>query len=411
MGAYRRRRRDPDHRPRRWLLRLGRARQALPRRAQRAVLREHRPRPRRHRAGRRRPGEPSSASSRSGPTRTRRRSSWRRRSPSSRPATSTASSSRAAAPRRSSRRSSSRASTTSSSGKPNEDEGHRPRDRLPRHHAGRARGDRHHRAAPAVRAVHARRLPRAEHQRSTGSRRGYGVETLADAIEAAHRVRGARHGRRRVPRAGPERRRLLRPARGLLPARARDLRRATTCCWSPTRSSARWGRLGEWFGAQRYDYQPDMITTAKGITSAYAPLGAVIVVATASPSRSSEGDELVRPRLHVRRPPDGLRGRARQHRRLRAGGRPRATCARNEAGLRGDARVLRDIPIVGDVRGAGYFHAIELVKDQETQGSASTTTEAEQLLRGFLGPRLFTRRPDLPRRRPRRPGRPARRRR
>ena len=37
-----------------------------------------------------------------------------------------------------------------------------------------------------------------------------------------------------------------------------------------------WGRLGHWFGAQRYDYQPDIITTAKGLTSAYAPLGAVI---------------------------------------------------------------------------------------------------------------------------------------
>ncbi len=37
-----------------------------------------------------------------------------------------------------------------------------------------------------------------------------------------------------------------------------------------------WGRLGEWFGAQRYGYQPDIITTAKGLTSAYAPMGAVI---------------------------------------------------------------------------------------------------------------------------------------
>src|ERR1700737_3334023 len=37
-----------------------------------------------------------------------------------------------------------------------------------------------------------------------------------------------------------------------------------------------WGRLGEWFGAQRYGYQPDVITTAKGLTSAYAPMGAVI---------------------------------------------------------------------------------------------------------------------------------------
>ena len=37
-----------------------------------------------------------------------------------------------------------------------------------------------------------------------------------------------------------------------------------------------WGRLGHYFGAQRFDYQPDMITTAKGLTSAYAPMGAVI---------------------------------------------------------------------------------------------------------------------------------------
>src|SRR3954468_8338359 len=37
-----------------------------------------------------------------------------------------------------------------------------------------------------------------------------------------------------------------------------------------------WGRLGEWFGAQRYDYRPDIVTTAKGITSAYAPMGAMI---------------------------------------------------------------------------------------------------------------------------------------
>ena len=37
-----------------------------------------------------------------------------------------------------------------------------------------------------------------------------------------------------------------------------------------------WGRLGEYFGAERFGYQPDLITTAKGLTSAYAPMGAVI---------------------------------------------------------------------------------------------------------------------------------------
>ena len=48
-----------------------------------------------------------------------------------------------------------------------------------------------------------------------------------------------------------------------------------------------WGRLGHWFGCERYGYQPDMITTAKGISSAYAPLGAVIA-----------GDHIAEPFLH-----------------------------------------------------------------------------------------------------------------
>ena len=38
-----------------------------------------------------------------------------------------------------------------------------------------------------------------------------------------------------------------------------------------------WGRLGHWFGCERYGYRPDIVTTAKGLTSAYAPMGAVIV--------------------------------------------------------------------------------------------------------------------------------------
>ena len=68
---------------------------------------------------------------------------------------------------------------------------------------------------------------------------------------------------------------------------------------------------------------------------------------------------------------------------------------------------LRDIPIVGDVRGAGYFHAIELVKDKETK-ETFTDEESESLLRGFLSGAAVRRGPDLPRRRPRRPGDPAR---
>ncbi len=168
MGAYADARR-PDHRARRGLLRLGRARQPLPRRPLGALLLQHRPRPRRRRAGRRRPGERARllhhlvlrapAGDRAG-----------RGSPRSRPGTSTASSSPAAAARRSSRRSSSPASTTSSPAT-------RPRRRSSRARSPttapprRAGRDGHPGAARAVRAAHARRLPRPQHERLPPARR------------------------------------------------------------------------------------------------------------------------------------------------------------------------------------------------------------------------------------------------
>jgi adenosylmethionine-8-amino-7-oxononanoate aminotransferase len=149
-----------------------------------------------------------------------------------------------------------------------------------------------------------------------------------------------------------------------------------------------WGRLGEWFGAQRYDYQPDIITTAKGLTSAYAPLGAVIAT-----------DGVMEP---------FLQGNASFSHGFTFGGHP-ICCAvalaniqafedegildnvrTNEGVFRGMLDGLRDIPIVGDVRGAGYFHAIELVKDQATKQSFSDE-ESESLLRGFLSAELFKR--------------------
>ena len=149
-----------------------------------------------------------------------------------------------------------------------------------------------------------------------------------------------------------------------------------------------WGRLGEWFGSQRYDYQPDIITTAKGLTSAYAPMGAMIV-----------SDRLAEPFL------DGTTSFT--HGFTFAGHPVCAAVAManldafehegilenvraNEAAFRGMLESLRDIPIVGDVRGAGYFQAIELVKNQDTKASFSHA-EAETLLRGFLSGELFRR--------------------
>ena len=51
---------------------------------------------------------------------------------------------------------------------------------------------------------------------------------------------------------------------------------------------------------------------------------------------------------------------------------------------------LRDLPIVGDVRGAGFFHAIELVKNKDTKLTFDAE-ESEQLLRGYLSGALFER--------------------
>jgi adenosylmethionine-8-amino-7-oxononanoate aminotransferase len=149
-----------------------------------------------------------------------------------------------------------------------------------------------------------------------------------------------------------------------------------------------WGRLGEWFGCQRYDFVPDMITTAKGLTSGYAPMGALVVA-----------DSVAEPFLHgdttfmhghtfsghpvaaavalanidvMER--DDLPGRVRRY----------------EDELRDALRGLLDIPIVGDVRGAGYFWAVELVRDAETRETFSAA-ECEELLHEFVSPELLRR--------------------
>ena len=149
-----------------------------------------------------------------------------------------------------------------------------------------------------------------------------------------------------------------------------------------------WGRIGHWFGSERYGYLPDIVTTAKGISSAYAPLGAVIA-----------GDHIAEPFLH---------DKAIFNHGFTFGGHPVA-CATalanidviereglcehvraNEGHLREMMDGLRDLPIVGDVRGAGYFHAIELVKDKDTKETFNDQ-ESEELLRGFLSGALYGR--------------------
>jgi adenosylmethionine-8-amino-7-oxononanoate aminotransferase len=60
----------------------------------------------------------------------------------------------------------------------------------------------------------------------------------------------------------------------------------------------------------------------------------------------------------------------------------------NEGAFRSTLEKLNDLPIVGDIRGDGYFYGIELVKDKDTRETFSDE-ESERLLRGFLSTALF----------------------
>jgi len=148
------------------------------------------------------------------------------------------------------------------------------------------------------------------------------------------------------------------------------------------------GRLGTWTGAERYGFVPDIITFAKGVTSAYLPLGGLVF-------RRHIGDAM-------RANPTAmfLHGAT-------WGGHPVA-CAvalanlavfdsedvlgnvqRNGAWLGEQLReLMARHEIVGDVRGTGYFWALELVADREHK-VAFDDAHAERLLRGFLSPRLL----------------------
>ncbi len=146
------------------------------------------------------------------------------------------------------------------------------------------------------------------------------------------------------------------------------------------------GRLGYYFGSQRYGYQPDVITFAKGVTSGYAPLGGMMV-----------SDRLMEP--FAEGPATFLHG-------VTFAGHPVSAAVAlanldvfekedllgnvraNEDAFRATLGKLSDLPIVGDVRGDGYFYGIEMVKEKTTR-ETFTDEESERLLRGFLSHALY----------------------
>ncbi|ADG98478.1 aminotransferase class-III [Segniliparus rotundus DSM 44985] len=146
------------------------------------------------------------------------------------------------------------------------------------------------------------------------------------------------------------------------------------------------GRIGPMFACSEYGYVPDIITCAKGLTSGYAPIGAMIASeklfepfsdgTTLFPHGSTYGGHPVAAAVALANldilEREGLN----------------AHVAENAPAFKATLDRLLDLPIVGDVRGAGFFYGVELVKDKSTKETFSAE-ESERVLRGFLSTALF----------------------
>ena len=146
------------------------------------------------------------------------------------------------------------------------------------------------------------------------------------------------------------------------------------------------GRTGAWFASERYDIKPDLITCAKGLSSSYAAIGAVLIADKVAEAFTSEtamythgitfGGHPVGCAIALKNLEIMQREKVVEH------------VAETQDDFRAQLETLLDLDIVGDVRGTGYLYALELVKDKQTRETFSSD-ESETLLRGFLSPSLF----------------------
>jgi adenosylmethionine-8-amino-7-oxononanoate aminotransferase len=146
------------------------------------------------------------------------------------------------------------------------------------------------------------------------------------------------------------------------------------------------GRLGHWFASERYDIQPDIVTCAKGLSSSYAAIGAVVATDRVTAPFLADtsmyahgitfGGHPVMSAIALKNIEIMKREGIMEH------------VLGTEDAFRSTLAQLLDLPIAGDLRGAGFFYALELVKDKETRETFSEE-ECNTLLRGFLSPRLF----------------------
>jgi len=146
------------------------------------------------------------------------------------------------------------------------------------------------------------------------------------------------------------------------------------------------GRIGSMFACDDFGYVPDIITCAKGMTSGYSPIGAMIASdrlfepfndgKTMFPHGYTFGGHPVSAAVGLANldifEREGINDHVKQH----------------APEFRATLEKLFELPIVGDVRGEGYFYGVELVKDKATK-ETFTAEEQERLLHGLVSPALF----------------------
>jgi adenosylmethionine-8-amino-7-oxononanoate aminotransferase len=146
------------------------------------------------------------------------------------------------------------------------------------------------------------------------------------------------------------------------------------------------GRTGEWFGSGKYDIRPDLITTAKGLSSSYAAIGAVIATDKVFDA-FADGTAMYAHGITFGGHPVACAVALKNIEIMEREGIVQRVDEKQHV-LQQKLATLLELPIAGDLRGTGYLWALELVKDKETRETFSAE-ESESLLRGFLSPRLF----------------------
>lgn len=146
------------------------------------------------------------------------------------------------------------------------------------------------------------------------------------------------------------------------------------------------GRIGSMFACQDFGYTPDIITCAKGMTSGYSPIGAMIASERLEEPFNDNTTTFAHGYTFGGHPVSSAVALANLDIFEREGLNDHVKST--APAFRSTLEKLYDLPIVGDVRGEGFFYGIELVKDKTTK-ETFTEAESERILRGFLSTALF----------------------